>query len=54
MITIKPTDKSDVTKLFCPECHEKVRGVGLEKGSAILGLSFTCKRCKRLWTVTTE
>lgn len=54
MITITPTDKSNVTKLACPDCKETVRGVGIEKGSTIHGLSFTCKRCKRLWRVETK
>ena len=54
MITIVPADKSIVTKLVCPECKESVRGVGIEKGSSINGLLFTCRGCKHRWRVETK
>lgn len=54
MITIVPADKSIVTKLVCPECKESVRGVGIEKGSTINGLLFTCRGCKHRWRVETK
>lgn len=54
MITMTPAPKSDVTRLYCPECKEKVRGMGLIKDSIVTGLSITCRNCKRMWLVKTE
>ena len=53
MLKITPCEKQDVTRLVCPACKEKVRGVGLLKGSAVSGLSFSCKRCHERWRVET-
>ena len=53
-VTITPAQKSDVTRIICPECGEKVRGVGLLKDSSVRGLTFTCKRCRALWHVETK
>ena len=52
-LLITPTKPDDITRLVCPQCGEKVRGVGLLKGSSVSGLTFTCKRCRHLWQVTT-
>lgn len=49
--TTKPTD---ITRIACPQCGEKLRGVGLLKGSTVTGLTFTCKRCRNLWHVETK
>ena len=49
-----PADKTDITRIVCPECNKKVRSVGLLKGSRIDGLTFRCKRCGRFWNVTSE
>jgi transposase-like protein len=53
-ITIKPTQRKDITKLVCPACREPVRGIGVLKESQIAGLTFKCKRCASTWEVTTE
>jgi transposase-like protein len=54
MLKIIPAEASEVTRLKCPECKEKVPYVGIKKDSQVDGLSFTCKRCKKLWAVKTE
>lgn len=54
MIFITPTEASDITKLVCPHCKEKVPRIGFAKDSKIIGLVFKCKRCGKGWTVTTE
>ncbi len=51
---IKPAMQENVTKIYCPECGERLRGVGLLKDSTIKGLAFHCKQCKRNWTVETS
>lgn len=53
-IIITPTDSYDVTKLVCPQCGERVKGVALRKDSKIEGLTFKCKRCGRFFSVKTE
>jgi len=47
-------DKGEVTRLFCRECGEKLRGVALQKGSSIKGLTFVCKRCRKVNAVETK
>ena len=54
MLVITPIEKSEVTRLACKECGEKLRGVGLRRDSKIDGLSFKCKRCGKLWSVKTQ
>lgn len=53
-IMIKRTDRKDITKIVCPGCGERVRGVGVLKESRIEGLTFKCKRCHSAWEITTE
>lgn len=53
-ILIKKTDRKDYTKIVCPECGERVKGVGLLKNSKVDGLTFKCKRCGQAWTLKTE
>ena len=53
-IVMKPTEKQEITRLHCPACAEKVRGIGLLKGSHIEGLTFKCKRCGKFFSVKTE
>lgn len=50
----RKTVKSEITKITCPECGEKLRGVGLEKDSRVDGLVFRCKRCGAYWAVKTQ
>ena len=52
-IIIKPAERASITRLICPECGEKLRGVGLSKESQITGLSFQCHRCDKIWGVET-
>ena len=42
---VVPAKKEEVTKIICPDCGEKVKGVGLLKGSRVDGLVFRCKKC---------
>lgn len=53
-ISITPTNKKDITKIICPDCGERVRGVGLEKDSKIDGLVFRCRRCGTYKVVKSE
>ena len=53
-IIIKKTDRKDFTKLECPDCGERVKGIGILKESKIEGLTFKCKKCESAWTVTTK
>ncbi len=52
-LKILPCEKTEVTRLVCPQCGEKVRGVGLLKNSVVSGLSFSCKRCHERWKIET-
>lgn len=54
MFLITPTVESEITKIVCPHCKEKVPRIGIEKGSKISGLTFKCRKCGKLWTVKTE
>ena len=54
MLIIIPAEACKVTRLKCPECKEKLPLVGIKKDSQIDGLSFTCKRCGRLWETKTK
>ena len=53
-ISLVKTERKDITKLACPDCGERVRGIGFLKESRIEGLTFKCKRCHTAWEVTTE
>ncbi len=50
-IIIKPAERASITRIVCPECGDKLRGVGLSKESSISGLSFKCHKCEKLWQV---
>ena len=50
----KKSGKNEITKIVCPGCGEKVRGIGLEKDSKVEGLVFRCKRCGAYQSVKTE
>lgn len=57
-ISVTPTErrseKGEITRIICPNCGEKVRGVGLLKGSRVDGLVFRCRKCGEFMTVTTK
>lgn len=50
-IYINPAERTGVTRVVCPDCHEKVKGIGLLPGSTIRGLTFRCHRCGKFWSV---
>lgn len=52
-IIIKPTDTKDFTKLKCPACDQRVKGVGLLKDSKVDGVTFICAQCRRTWVIKT-
>lgn len=52
-IIIKPAERESISRVVCPECGDKLRGVGLSRESRISGLSFQCHRCGKLWAVET-
>ena len=54
MLEIVPAERQEVTKLVCPDCKERVKGVGLAKGSNIDGLLFTCRKCGAMKKVRTK
>lgn len=54
MLCITQTTESEITKIVCPNCKEKVPRIGLQKDSKVKGLTFKCKKCNKLWTVKTE
>ena len=54
MLFIYPAEESEITKILCPKCKERVPRIGFVKGSKIEGLTFRCKRCGNLWRVKTE
>ena len=51
--TERRSEKGENTRNICPECGEKVRGVGLLKDSRVDGLVFRCRKCGAFLTVTT-
>lgn len=53
-ITLKRTERKDITKIVCPDCCERVKGVGVLKESKIEGLTFKCKKCGSTWEIKTE
>ncbi len=54
-VRIEPCEKTgEITKLICPDCGEKVKGVVLLKGSFIDGLAFRCGRCRGYKKVRAE
>lgn len=57
-ISVVPTDKraekNELTRLICPQCGEKVRGVVLLKESRVEGLLFQCRRCGAHLSVTAK
>lgn len=54
MLCITPAEKTEITHIVCPYCREKLSRVGLRKNSKIVGLTFKCRKCGRLWNVKTE
>ena len=54
MLMIDPVDPTEVTKINCPACGERLPRVGLQKDSRVSGMTFKCKRCGRIWAITAE
>ena len=54
-ITLSPSERDiNVKKIYCPECGEKLRNVGLPEGCSVKGLTFRCKRCHGYFKVNVE
>ena len=53
-IIVKKTDRKDITKIVCPFCRDRLRGIVLFKDSHIDGLGVKCKRCLTDLEVKTE
>lgn len=51
---IVPAEKSEVTKILCPHCKDRLPRVALKKGSKCSGVTFTCRRCGMLWEIKSE
>lgn len=54
MLRIEPAKESEVTRIKCPHCNERVSRVAIKKGSKCEGLTFRCRRCGMLWEVKSE
>lgn len=50
-MNISETEVAEITKIICPGCGNKLRGIGLMKDSVISGLSFRCRYCQKLFRV---
>lgn len=53
-IIITPVQRQEITKIVCPDCGEKLKGIGLLKDSKIEGLAFRCRRCGAYKAVKTK
>ena len=53
-MTVRRAPCTEITKIVCPDCGERLKGVGLLKNSKIEGLTFRCKRCAQIWEVQTD
>lgn len=53
-IIIKRTDRKDFTKIVCPDCGDRIKGVGLLKDSRVDGLTCKCFKCGGTWVIKTE
>ena len=51
MISVTSAQRQEVTRIVCPVCGERVKGVGLVRNSEVRGLTFRCARCGGLWEV---
>lgn len=54
MLKVKEIGETEVTKISCPKCKERLPRVGLLKNSTVDGLTFKCKRCGKFFAVRTE
>ena len=54
MIKIVPAKESEVTRIKCPHCNERVARVCVKKGSKCEGLLFECRRCGMRWEFKSE
>ncbi len=54
MFNIIPAEETEITKIVCPDCKERVPKIGIKKDSTIKGLTFRCRRCGKLWEVQAE
>lgn len=54
-ISIIPSEKkTEIKKIICPDCGEKLKGIGLLPDSRVEGLVFRCKKCGAYKAVQTK
>ena len=53
-LQIRKAERSEIVRLVCPHCGERVKSVGLLRDSKVSGLTFRCKKCQEIWEVTTK
>lgn len=53
-IVLKRTDRKDFTKIVCPDCGQRAKGIGLLKESKVDGLTIECHKCKSTWEIKSE
>ncbi len=51
MITVKPSEKKDISKVSCCYCGARFKGMGLSKESVVSGLQVKCGSCGRFCEV---
>lgn len=54
MLEIIPTEASEVKRISCPKCGEKIPRVGLKRDSHIDGLTFRCGKCGMFYEIKTK
>ena len=51
-ISFEPSERDiNIKKIYCPECGEKLRNVGIPEGAHVEGMTFRCKRCRGYFKV---
>lgn len=54
MLTVTKTEPTEVRRIPCSTCGEKLPKVGLTKDSRVSGLTFRCGKCGTFNKVKTE
>lgn len=51
-ISFEPSERDiNIKKIYCPECGEKLRNVGLREDTVIKNMPMRCKRCRHYTNV---
>ena len=54
-ITLSPSERDiNIKKIYCPECGEKLRNVGVRENTKIENMPARCKRCRHYFDITVE